>query len=224
MKTLFNGALDEEAVQNRTRFFERRRMRPEHVISAGLAHGVHVAVVSESDFGKMIQETDGLVTDRPNVILTVTVADCVPVYFYDPEQQVLGLAHAGWRGVRGGIAQEVIKVMQSRYQSESSRIHVSLGPHVQAHHFEVQEDVAEQFKDHAEWITREGGRIFIDLGSIIQQQLVEMGVLPANIQSDSRCTFCEREDYFSFRRDKPEKLEAMIAYISRSPEEVKIAF
>ena len=62
-------------------------------------HEDHIAVVSRRPEGPIrIPDTDGLITDLKNVLLTTVHADCLPVYFFDPEKGVIGLVHAGWRG------------------------------------------------------------------------------------------------------------------------------
>ncbi len=104
MKLTFDGVLDSEAVQNRKTFFQNLGMSIEHMVSAVLTHGTQIVTVTEEDRGRIILATDGLTTNQADVILTVTVADCVPIYFFDPKNKAIGLAHAGWRGTLQNIA------------------------------------------------------------------------------------------------------------------------
>lgn len=82
-------------------------------------HGKHVAVITAEDRSRglfdrqsALQDTDGLVTNVPGVLLTSFYADCVPLYFYDPVQQAVGLAHAGWKGTVAGIAVSMVETME----------------------------------------------------------------------------------------------------------------
>jgi copper oxidase (laccase) domain-containing protein len=78
---------------------------------------------------------------------------------------------------------------------------------------EVQDDVAQQFLKYPACILKKDDKIFIDLGAVIQQQLLDVGLSTQNIELDPTCTYCDQENYFSFRRDNPQKLEVMVAYI-----------
>jgi polyphenol oxidase len=213
MKQYFDGVQDEEALANRTKFFKDLGTDLGNVVSADLAHGNNIAVVAKTDGGGLIPNTDALATNEPGMFLTVTVADCVPVYFYDPKHRVVGLAHAGWRGVVKNIAAAVIIKMKENYGSEPSDIRVFVGPHIRSHHFEVKEEVAKEFSSYPERIIKPEGKILIDLAGIIYDQLVSFGIGKNNIEINQDCTYCEDEKYFSFRRDKPSKLQTMVAYI-----------
>ena len=65
---------------------------------------------------------DGLVTDEPDVVLVTYYADCVPLYFLDPEKRVIGLAHGGWRGTAGRIGRKMVDKMKAEYGCRPERI------------------------------------------------------------------------------------------------------
>lgn len=203
---------DTEARDNRGRFFMSRGLAPAGIVSAGLAHSNAVAVVKDTAVS-LITETDGLVTDQAGLILSLTVADCAPIYFCDPARRAVGLAHAGWKGVAGNIASEVVAKMQAAFASRPEDILVWVGPHIRKCHFEVQADVASQFADFGDSIDSREGKLRVDLSAIIRTQLLEAGVRPEHVSFSPECTFCEDTKYFSYRRDKPARLEAMVAYI-----------
>lgn len=213
MKLMFDGALDPEAVQHRNIFFQRLEIHSNQIVSAALIHGAQILAVTDQDQGRTIPATDGLITNQTGLVLTVTVADCVPIYFFDPKNHAIGLAHAGWRGTLQNIAAKMIDTMRKEYGSHPADIQVYVGAHIQADHLEVQEDVAEQFQEYQQCIVKKDGKIFIDLSTIIQQQLVDTGLSLEHIELDPACTYCNKKDYFSFRRDNPQKLEVMVAYI-----------
>ena len=213
MKLMFDGVVDPEAVQHRNVFFQRLEIHSDQVVSAALVHGTQILAVTDQDQGRTIPATDGLMTNQTGLVLTVTVADCVPIYFFDPTNKAIGLAHSGWRGTLQNIAAKMIDTMRKEYGSHPADIRVCVGPHIQVDHFEVQDDVAQQFLEYPKYILKKDDKIFIDLGAVIQQQLLDVGLSTQNIELDTTCTYCDQENYFSFRRDNPQKLEVMVAYI-----------
>jgi hypothetical protein len=173
-----------------------------------------VAIVDNNSL-EIIKDHDALITDDPNLILSITVADCLPLYFYDPIKKVIGLAHAGWRGVENGISLETVKAFEQNYHSAKFDIQVFIGPHIGACHFEVRGDVAEKFSSWPEFIIFRGEKTFIDLAGIVKKQLLAGGLLKKNINVGPECTYCLPDKYFSFRRDNPgeDQMEVMTAYI-----------
>ena len=205
--------LDTEiAFENRKKFFNKIGIDFDKTISAGFVHGNRVEIVDE-DSERIIKEVDGLVTNSKNLFLTMATADCLPIYFYDPVKEVIGIAHAGWKGVAFNIVKEVIEKMIEIFNSNPINIVVYVGPHIKKCHFEVQNDVAEKFNEYGEFVLKQDDRIFIDLRGLAKKQLVDIGVKEKNISASDECTHCEEKKYFSFRRDKPEKTEAMVCYI-----------
>jgi polyphenol oxidase len=201
-----------QAVINRQNFFEKRGIKSENIVSAALANGLEVKIVNENDKGKMIGKVDALITNCENLVLAITVADCAPIYLYNPVSGIIALVHAGWRGVLGNIIYRTISVANELFLNNSKDWQVFVGPHIEACHFEVQEDVAEMFAEYPEFIIQQSGKMFVDLSGIIKKQLLEIGIPEGNIDFSSECTYCEDKKYFSWRRDKPQEVEAMVAY------------
>lgn len=206
MKLVGDGSVARDA---RATYFAKEKINPDSVVSAALVHGKRVERIVFADGGKAFQETDGLVTRDPNTFLSVTVADCIPVYFFDPIHDVVGIVHAGWKGVVGGIVSEMIRVMKSDYESNTADILVGIGPSIQKCHFEITGEIRDQFD--ADVIEERDRKLFVDLSKMLERQLQEAGV--TRIEDSRICTFCHPDRYFSYRRDKPAQIEAMIAWI-----------
>jgi YfiH family protein len=194
---------------NREKFFIKNQINPACTVSAGLVHSDNVAEAEAMEAGTVLLNTDGLVTRCLDLFLTVTVADCFPVYFYDPMGETIGLAHCGWRGVISNL----LPKMAASMASTPSNLLVGIGPGIGPCHFEIKDDILLRFQDCQEAILEKDKKIFMDLPKIINNRLLESGILPQNIENIKECTFCRKDKYFSFRRDKPEKLQAMVAYI-----------
>ena len=85
-------------------------------------------------------EADGVVTDRPGIILGITTADCMPVLLADEKHGVIGAAHAGWRGALAGVIENTVKVMLEKGAAVED-ITAAAGPCLQKESFEVQNDM-----------------------------------------------------------------------------------
>jgi hypothetical protein len=115
------------------------------LVVANQVHGSRVAIVGEAGPGSRstldaIGDTDALVTTKPELVLTVLVADCAPVVIFDPGARVLGCAHAGWRGALGGVLEETIRSMTT-LGADPERLIVGIGPAIGGDRYEVGSDV-----------------------------------------------------------------------------------
>lgn len=210
MKAVEDEIIGKQNEQNREAFFRKINIDSKKVVIANLVHGSNVEVVSNSD-QNIILKTDSLATMKKDIFLAITIADCVPVFFYEKENGIVALAHAGWRGIVGNILENTVDNIL-KIGGFVENLHVVLGPGINACHFEIKEDVLDEFVGHEKFILNKDGKIFVDLKGIIKKQLLNLGVKEDNIENDSACSF-EAENLFSFRRDKPEITEAMIAVI-----------
>jgi len=148
---------------------------------------------------EMKKNTDGVVTNNQDLVLSIQVADCIPIFLVDPVEKVFGIIHAGWRGVVGGIIQQGI-YSTIQIGSDPKNLNVLLGPSIRQCCFEVGQDVARQFD--SSYITRGiNGRSMVDLQSIVIYQLEKLGVKNKKIVDLKECTCCQEKRYHSFRRD-----------------------
>lgn len=198
---------------NRKKFLDSLGINIENIVSTRSVHGNNIYIADIKDKGTSLKGTDGLITDKKDLFLTATVSDCVPIYFYDYRKKIIGLAHAGWRGVINGMSKEVINKMIQNFDTNTNDIIVFVGPHIQKCHFEIKDDIIKNFKDYKEYIIENKKIKLVDLSGIIKKQLLEVGVDEKNITITKECTYCNDKKFTSFRRDKPEKPNSMIAYI-----------
>ncbi len=190
-------------------FFAKNHININQTVGAKLAHSENVVLVGVKDRGTVIQNVDGLVTKDADVVLTITVADCYPIYFFAPNENAIGLAHSGWRGSVGTLIENTIKEIKT----DPASLFVGIGPGIGLCHFEIRNDTIKKFKDFPNAVKYRGKKIFIDLPKVINHQLIKAGVKPKNIEFIGECTYCEPNKYFSYRSDKPAKIQAMVAYI-----------
>ncbi len=125
----------------------------ERFVCSDQTHTTNIRVITEEDCGKGItrerdyNNVDGFITNVPNIVLTTLYADCVPLYFVDPVQKVIGLAHSGWKGTVEKIGAKMIAQMTQQFGCDVKNIHVAIGPSICQNCYEVSEDVALSFQD-----------------------------------------------------------------------------
>jgi polyphenol oxidase len=209
-----DATVDTAARENRKTFAQKIGVGYENIVSGDLVHGNTIAVVSKTDAGRVLAGVDGIVTNARGVFLSVTVADCLPVFLYDPVLGNIGLVHCGWRGLSKNIIESATAKMVLDLGSAPHNIRAAIGPGIGVCHFEVQNDVLEKFSKYRDRaLKQEGGKTYLDLKRIAHLQLLREGILQDNIETSGECTHCLDSKYFSFRRDKPQVLETMMAVI-----------
>jgi YfiH family protein len=163
--------------------------------TVGSVHGASVARVDKP--GGSVDGVDGLLTDRRDVALFATYADCYPIVLWDPEMKVAGLVHAGWRGTRDGVTSAAVSFMQDQYGCR--RIRAGIGPGICGRCYVVGEEVAAQF-DKRFVAAENGGRFLLDLAAANRTQLEALGVM-----SVYEIGICTKEHYlFPSHRRHPD--------------------
>jgi len=206
---------EETAKEKREIFFRKLGIDPGDAVVNGLVQEDRVQVVRNKDRGAVLPETDGSITAEKGIFLSVTAADCLPVFLYDPKKEIVAIAHAGWRGLAKSILPRVVQKMEEEFSCRPLDILVGIGPGIGECHYEVKPDVAEHFQDFPMAVRKQGEKLFLDLKKVATIQLQGVGVLDKNIEAHQACTYCEKETYFSWRRDKAkiENVQAMLGVI-----------
>jgi len=154
---------------------------------------------------------DALMTREPGIFLLISFADCLPILYFDPVQQVAALAHAGWRGTAGGIAGQTVKALAERFGSRPADLLVGLAPAIGVCCYEVGADVRAQFEqmsvvaESAVWAPHLAGRDdrwMLDLQASNRRQLLAAGVAPDHIEVMPTCTACHTDLFYSHRREQ----------------------
>lgn len=162
--------------------------------------------LSKEEQQKSLMGVDALITSKREVLLTIATADCVPIIFYDPINDIIGVAHAGWRGTVKKIAQKVITQMKTIYNSNPKDIKVCIGPSISLASFEVGDEVVDCFsnqgflKENITWFNEKSHKYHIDLWKANQIILESCELLERNINVSGICTYQRHQDFFSARR------------------------
>ncbi len=147
---------------------------------------------------------DAIVSDRPDAMLTIRTADCVPILLADGTGQRVAAVHAGWRGLVAGVIVQTLRELDRAWGVSSSQVVAAIGPCISAAHFEVGEEVAAAFEriGLVEVIDRGAHKPHIDLVAAARAQLIAAGVPLGEIDVTDRCTWRDADEFFSHRRDQ----------------------
>lgn len=176
---------------------------------------IHSAtVVNAHGLSDRACEGDALITDELDQSIGIRTADCVPILLLDSSRRALAAVHAGWRGTAAGIVERAIEALGDAFNSDPANIHAAIGPCIRACCYEVGGDVAQKFYPlFPEWAQPTGKRR-LDLPEANRRQLRATGVHLSHIYDCGRCTACEPDVFFSYRR-QPEDPSRMVASICR---------
>lgn len=203
-----------DILENRRLISEILTYNSKELVAGKQIHSDQIRVVSAQDKGKgaldyesAIEDTDALITNEPEILLTSYYADCTPILILDPVKQAIGLAHAGWKGTVLKIAQKTILKMKEVYQTNPGDVLVGIGPAIGQCCYQVDSRVVEplkkNFKNWQELIEEDGeDRWRLNMPLANQIQLEEIGIKPKNIIQSELCTCCNSELFFSYRRDQ----------------------
>lgn len=170
-------------------------------------HGIGVVDAARALAGAL---ADASYSREKNVVCAVMAADCMPVLFAHEDGDVVGIAHAGWRGLCAGVIEATITAMGVR----AERVIAWLGPAIGSGAYEVGEEVRAAFLDRdaqtaAAFRPARPGHWQLDLYAVARQRLAALGA--TRVFGGGFCTASERARFFSYRRDKAsERMAAAI--------------
>lgn len=175
-------------------------------------HGDRIVRAVASDRGKGLfldreeEGYDAVITDEKDIVLTGFSADCVLIFYYDPVNEAVGIAHSGWRGTVLGIGGKTVEAMGREFGTEPEALICGIAPAIGKCCFQVDRPVVDEFLDKVEgsekYITKDeynDGKYYIDLHSINEMILINYGVKRDNIENSRICTKCNSELFYSHR-------------------------
>lgn len=192
----------ENVRENRRRMSATLGVADDSLMSCFQIHSSTVAIVEKPHHGGERPRADAVVTRTPGLACAVATADCGPVLFADPVANVVGAAHAGWKGALTGVLESTINAMEG-LGADRARIRAAVGPLIRQESYEVSTGFEEQFlaKDFAySRFFRAGkpGHVWFDLPGFIVFRLRAAGL--AHIE-DLKCdTYADEARFFSYRR------------------------
>ena len=145
---------------------------------------------------------DALVTNRPGLLLGILTADCAPVLLADTEVQVVGAAHAGWRGAMAGVTDQAIEAME-KLGARRERIVAAVGPCISRASYEVDRDYFDRFLEQDPTSDRffadgPGSKPHFDLEAYVVARLAAAGI--GRVEALALDTYGRPDRFYSFRR------------------------
>ena len=182
---------------NRERFFGSLQISTDRL---AFPRQVHSSTVRRVEAPGSYDATDGLLTDRKDLWLVISVADCTPVFVFDRHQNVVAAFHAGWRGSAAGIVARGVQTMKSEYGSHPSDLYTFIGPSAGSCCYEVGAEVAGRFDGSI--VFKRNGSLYVDLKRENRRQLVECEIPENQIETSEHCTICGDKLFHSYRRER----------------------
>ena len=159
-------------------------------------HSNKAMIVKKSEY---LYKCDGIVTNDSDFILGITTADCLPIIFKDPKKKIVGICHAGWRGLVSGIIENTVKKMLV-LKSNNIDIHAYIGPCIRKMSYEVSEKFVDNLKPkYQNFAQVKGNKIYYDLPKLAKHIL---GRLQINKIHDYKKSTFSDDNYFSYREAK----------------------
>jgi YfiH family protein len=173
---------------------------------------VHGTTVVRADGLAEIPEADAAIARRSGTVCAVMIADCLPVLFCDEAASVVGVAHAGWRGLSSGVLESTLAAMSVTPERVLAYLGPAIGPAV----YEVGGDVRDAFLNRSPaaasaFTARSNGKWLADLHLLARQRLAAAGV--TRIYANDACTASEPNRFFSYRRDGVTGRMAALAWL-----------
>lgn len=200
------GSSDDPArvVENRRRCAARFDLEADRLVTLYQVHSPDVVTVDRPwASGETQPKADAMVTATPGIALGILTADCVPVLLADREAKVIGGAHAGWKGAKGGVIEATVAAMAA-LGARPERIAAAIGPCIAQRSYEVGPEFPERFlaedETNADFFipAHRAGHSLFDIGGYVARRLAKAGV--GTIQRSPNDTVSEEDSFFSYRR------------------------
>ncbi|NTU58628.1 MAG: peptidoglycan editing factor PgeF [Chlorobiaceae bacterium] len=191
--------LSEHIRENFRRLSAHLDISPDAII---LSEQVHGTLVHQATCPGNVSGYDALITDREGIYLGILTADCYPVLMYDRRLRTCGAAHAGWQGTAGRISEITLRAMARAFGTRPEDCLAWIGTGISQEHYEIGDDVARQFDERYLRQSPSGpGKHLLDLSSANREQLLETGIPESQVECSPFCSWRDREQFFSYRRD-----------------------
>jgi YfiH family protein len=199
-----SGDRPDNVRENRRRVAAQFDLAEPDLLTVHQIHSTDVLTVADRRWTSPgAPKADGLVTDRPGVVLGVLAADCAPVLLADARSGVIGAAHAGWKGALGGIVEATIAAME-RLGAKRDNVCAAIGPCIGRDSYEVGPEFPAPFlaqdAANAAFFRKapRAGHFLFDLPGYLAHRIAEAGVA---VSATGHDTLSASDDFFSYRRN-----------------------
>jgi len=192
----FLGSSTYSCEKDRKQLAEQIGLNSENLVIPKQAHGHKVQFCKASG---ELADTDAIISNSENIVLSIQVADCIPLFILEKKSKIFGLVHAGWRGTAKRIVSKTIHEI-NKHGGCQKDIMALIGPSIKQCCFEIGPEVAKEFSNDF-LVKGNGDRSFLDLQGVVKKELMNAGIKIENIIDLDECTCCQPEKYYSYRRN-----------------------
>lgn len=198
------GSINEKRTIEFLESLGHKKISAKNIIWAEQVFSSNVHICQPKDFGKVIKNVDGLISNIPGQILSIVSADCLPILLFDPKKRVAGVLHGSRECLIKGIVKKAIDKMISVFGARPENILVGIGPHIRVCHYWLKEKTFQDLKNtkFKKYFKKRNDKIFFDLTKLAMSELLKLGIKKKNIEDCKICTFCQFQKYFSARKEQ----------------------
>ncbi len=186
----------EKVFRNRRYFFKRLGLSESAVATQKQVHGDRVTFIEEDiNCG----ESDAMITNKPNLGLAISSADCPAIFLFDIQNKIIAAVHSGWRGTEKKILLKVLSKLENDFNSKPSSLVAYIAPSINQKNYEVGEEVASLFAE--QYSIKKNSKYLLNLQNMNKDIMLEFGLIRENIQISSLCSYEMKDLLHSYRRD-----------------------
>lgn len=182
--------------QNRESFFNQLGLTTANV---AIQKQIHSDIITEVSCGGLVGESDALITKNKGIGLAISSADCVPIFIYDRQNEIVVGIHSGWRGTQKQVLKKTLAKLESEFKSKPENLFAYIGPSVSLLNYEIGDEVAVQFDK--KYILEQDKKLFLDVVKVNLDFLTDFGMELKQIEVSPLCSYKENKLLHSYRRD-----------------------
>ncbi|MBN1638663.1 MAG: peptidoglycan editing factor PgeF [Ignavibacteriales bacterium] len=186
---------DEKIVnENRNKFFNKLG-----ISNLVYQHQTHSDIIKVVDKPGFVGDCDALITNRTELGISITSADCAGIFLYDKVNNVIASVHSGWRGTAKKILHKTINLMINEFTTNPENLYAYISPSISVFNYEIGKEVGEKF--HRKYIYKNCNKLFLNIAAANYDMLLANQVKKGNIQISNICSFETNSLLHSYRRD-----------------------
>lgn len=213
---------NDDLIFNLNHFAKNLQVKPKMFYTAHQLHTSNVAYADgingiPRDYGMLIENADGLITDKKDIALVIKFADCTPIVIFDPAKEVQAVVHSGWRGTSKRIAKVAIEKMVNDFGCNTKNMVCFIGPSIDKNNYEVGLDVYdafESFEKRDDFFEPFKDKYKMSMVDANLNVLLDSGILRQNIDICKISTFVSPKLNSARRDNENYKLNSIITIMS----------
>ncbi|MHB8852245.1 MAG: peptidoglycan editing factor PgeF [Ignavibacteriaceae bacterium] len=182
--------------ENRALFFQALGLKRENIALQKQVHGEEITYVKG---GGIYDDSDAMITDKKNIGLAVSTADCAAIFLYDTKHKVIAGIHSGWRGTEKKILLKTLHKLKDDFNTSAPELIAYIAPAISQMNYEIGKEVAVLFDN--KYLLENGAKFLLDVSQINYDILVNFGLPKNNIQISKLCSFRSENLLHSYRRE-----------------------